>query len=218
VKVFRTIILGIALFLAITIGFIGAVYGLFSGVPWSDSPIDFGQALGAISALLTAWAFAGAFYAVVLQRRSIELQREQMSKQIGEVEEQTQLLADRLQDFSSINQPLMPAEAISDLANILLLHAEAGLREEIVRVMDNGQGDKLNKTLNDYLAAARKAAEHYALMGALISEHRNGSTPGAPSAISRGARKHQEIAKQLGEWAEQLRKLNQAPPLRAHSR
>jgi DNA repair exonuclease SbcCD ATPase subunit len=46
--------------------------------------------------LFTALAFAGALYAVVLRRKALQLQEQQMTKEIGEVREQTNLLADRL--------------------------------------------------------------------------------------------------------------------------
>jgi hypothetical protein len=70
---------------------------LFRLFAWPTSAADFGQAISGISAPFTALAFAGALYAVLLQRKALELQQQQMTKEIGEVREQMKMLADRFQ-------------------------------------------------------------------------------------------------------------------------
>ena len=74
----------ILLLLLVGIVFLVLCAVLFQLFPWPKTAADFGQATGSISAVFTAFAFAGAFYAVFLQRKSLELQQQQMAKQFEE--------------------------------------------------------------------------------------------------------------------------------------
>ncbi len=107
---------------------------LFRFYPLPSSAADFGQAISGISALFTALAFAGALYAVFLQRKALELQQQQMTKEIGEVQQQTKLLTEQFQQVAPIQHLIIKADATDQLLDVLFNAAQESINEAILHV------------------------------------------------------------------------------------
>src|SRR5258708_7526365 len=97
---------------------------LFRVFPWPTSAADFGEAISGVSALFSALAFAGVLYAVFLQRKALELQQRQMTKEIGEVQQQTKLLTEQLQQVAPIQHLIIKADATDQLLDVLFNAAQ----------------------------------------------------------------------------------------------
>jgi hypothetical protein len=73
----------------------------------------------------------GALYAVFLQRKALELQQQQMKKEIGEVREQTKLLADQFQQIAPIGRAYDRLEATEAVLNSVYDGGKASISEAI---------------------------------------------------------------------------------------
>jgi hypothetical protein len=177
---------------------------LFLLFPWPKSAADFGQAISGISALFTALAFAGALYAVFLQRKALELQQRQMTKEIGEVREQTKLLADQFQQIAPIGRAYDRLEAIESVLDAVLNVGKTSIREAIWSLPDGDFKTELEK----YLAAFLDAVDKYVEAGARMEIEamaRGLARGGIVKARQKWISKREEIARQLGEWASGIR-------------
>ena len=191
---FLVILIGVVLFFSL----LCAV--LFRVFPWPTSAADFGEAISGVSALFTALAFAGALYAVFLQRKALELQQRQMTKEIGEVREQTKLLADQFQQIAPIGRAYDRLEAVGSVLDAVLDVGKASIGEAIMYLPTGDFKTELEKLLAEFLDAADK----YIVAGGRME------TEAMARLLARGGRakaqqkwisKREEIARQLGEWA-----------------
>jgi hypothetical protein len=177
---------------------------LFRFYPLPSSAADFGQAISGLSALFTALAFAGALYAVFLQRKALELQQQQMTKQIGEVREQTNLLADRLQQIAPIYRPYDRLDATVEFTEAMIDGAKKSVDEAIMYFPDNPRKADLKSSLATFLDAAEKYVRAGAEMEELAMAGGK-ARGGIVKAHLKWVNKREEIARQLGEWANGIR-------------
>jgi hypothetical protein len=194
------------LFFGIAIAaFLALVCVLFRIFPWPPSAGEFGEAISGISAVFTPIALAGALYAVILQQKALELQRQQMSKEIGEVREQTKMLADWFQQVAPIGRAYDRLEATETVLNAVLDGAKKSI-EEAINYLPNGFiKDGLNKSLEAFLDSAEKYIEAGSAMEVQCMARglaRGGMVKARQAWVSR----REEIARQLGVWAEGIRK------------
>lgn len=177
---------------------------LFSLFPWPTTAADFGQAISGLSALFTGLAFAGALYAVVLQRKALQLLQQQMTKAIGEVREQTNLLADRLQQIAPIYRPYDRLDATVELTEAILERAKKSIDEAIMYFPEGDRKTDLIHSLATFLDAAEKYIEVGGHMEELAMA--GGKARGSiAKAHLKWINKREEIAGQLGEWADGIR-------------
>ena len=180
------------------------VCGLFRLFPWPSSAADFGQAISGLSALFTALAFAGALYAVVLRRKALQLQQQQMTKEIGEVREQTNLLADRLQQIAPIYRAYDRLDAAVEFTQAILERAKKSIDEAIMYFPESDKKTDLIQSLVTFLDSAEKYIEAGAHMEELAMAGGQ-ARGGIVKAHLKWINKREEIARQLGEWANGIR-------------
>jgi hypothetical protein len=194
----------LAILLSILLLFAIFTFVLFCFFPWPRSAADFGQAISGISALFTALAFAGALYTVFLQRKALELQQQQMTKQISEVREQTKLIADRFQQIVPIGRAYDRMEATEAITDAVLAGAKKGINEAIFYLPDTD----FKRMLEEALETFQEASEKYLEAGARMEElaiARLLARGGRVKARLKWTNKREEIAAQLGEWATGIR-------------
>lgn len=186
------------LFFAVLL-FAAFTYSVFRFFPFPSSAADFGQAISGISAPFTALAFAGALYAVFLQRKALELQQQQMTKEIGEVREQTKLLADQFQQIVPIGGAYDRMEATEKFTGELLDAAKRNIQETIKGFPDAEYGTFLQQCLDAFLAAAKTFLETGAEMET-VAMARGLARGGRVKARLKWTNMREEIARQLSEW------------------
>ncbi len=185
---------------------------LFRFYPLPSSAADFGQAISGISALFTALAFAGALYAVFLQRKALELQQQQMTKEIGEVQQQTKLLTEQLQQVAPIQHLIIKADATDQLLDVLFNAAQESINEAILHVETSETGGPLRRerarTLRQWLEVYLKASKLFLVSGeGMAQEIAVPKVRGTEMRVHAvWTKKREEIAHQLGEWATEIKK------------
>jgi hypothetical protein len=94
-----------------------------------DTLSNFGQSFGGIEALFSGLVFAGLIYAILLQRKELQLQREAQERSEASLKQQskTMLLTARLNIITSIVQLKRERQNISKDANELGLMSMYGM-------------------------------------------------------------------------------------------
>jgi hypothetical protein len=187
------------------ITFAALTWGVFSRFGWPPSASEFGSAISGISAIFTPFALAGAWYAVMLQREALELQRQQMSKEIGEVREQTKMLADRFQEIAPIGRAYDRLDATETVLNTVLDGAKKSIQEAIYYLPSGFIKDDLNKSLEAFLDSSEKYIEAGSAME-IQCMARGLARGGIVKARQVWVSRREELARQLGIWADGIRK------------
>lgn len=106
--VFLPIALSIVLCLVIWVGGMFLThwyaYNYFRTGPDENPPAAFGDSFGAVSALISAFAFAGVIVSMYLQRKDLELQRESLNVQQADLNRNTAELAMQKEELRTQNK------------------------------------------------------------------------------------------------------------------
>jgi hypothetical protein len=144
-------------------------------------------------------------YAIFLQRKALELQQQQMKREIGEVREQTKLLADQFQQIAPIGRAYDRLEATEAVLNAVYDGGKASISEAIFQLPRS----EVKTRLEQSLAAFLNATEIYLEAGSQMeidAMARGLARGGIVKARQKWMSKREELARQLEEWGNGIRK------------
>lgn len=172
----------------------------------------YGDQFGALNTLFSGLAFGGViltlyltYHQVRLQHRELESRTDILQRGQQELAQQTRSLADQLTEITGRVHPMVDALAFDGIAQKVFEHAREALQNEIQRECDDPKRqERLQVAFDAFVPEAERYIEVYLNMFNSLY-HNPDATHATAGTIRSTARVTEEIAREMGSWAKNIR-------------